>query len=275
MMIENDLNGIAVTHNNKKLILASYSVMKENVFLSSVDRINFLLAMLKNLPEVEIDSISMNHFIPIRTDGNSTSNKLVFRKFISRDTYENYVNHGDFQLGSLKKYREIERKESRDKLEGYTHIILNTESRQISVLAISAFDQYILCGTDSDENTEYMSNHFGEVMIEVKNIDSFANKIKALIGAKSWAINKVQYTNLKQITLENQVLDWDFSDCFHPSFLERIYEPSFFPSVFSKLRSFSKENEVRLAFEMEGEVDWDLTISDKSLLDDVEITILK
>lgn len=224
---------------------------------------------------INLDGISMDHFIPINPSANSIQNKLIFRKFISRDTYENYVKNGSFQLGSLKKYREIERKESRDELEGYTQMVLNTESRQISVLAISGFNQYVLCGTDSEENLEYMSNNFGEVMLEITNIDSFANKIKDLIGAKSWVINKVQYTNLKQIILENQVLNWDFRDCLHPNLFELIYEPSFFPSVFSKMHSFNKENEVRLAFEMDHDVDWDRTVTDKSLLEDVKVTFFK
>lgn len=35
MRIENHLNGILVTNNNRKLLLSTYSVTKENEFLNS------------------------------------------------------------------------------------------------------------------------------------------------------------------------------------------------------------------------------------------------
>lgn len=52
-----------------------------------------------------------------------------------------------------------------------------------------------------------MTENFGEILMKVKNVSSFAEKIKTKIGAKNWHLNKINYTNFKAFAMNHFVND--------------------------------------------------------------------
>jgi hypothetical protein len=175
-----------------------------------------------------------------------------FYKYIQKDTYNNFISKRKHQLGSLQYYREIEKDESRDEKEGFSNLIINSGNRQILTSVISGFNRYILCGTSNLEQQKHMSKNFGGYVMKIKDIKSFAEKVKNEIGAKDWQVRKVWYTDYKAYMTDRLIEDLsgvgpDLSD----ELFELLYQISETPSVFCKPMRFSPEQEVRLAFPWE------------------------
>ena len=259
----------------KTIVTLALAMTKENSKLSENGLRNFIRAS-SNLSDslLKRKQPLINLFGKIQLGKNYTKiDEINFVKYVPRETYENYIKNGSFQLSSLKKYREIERSESRDEREGFSYLIINSGTRQIIASVLSGFNYLLLCGTDSITDDQFMRKKFGEVRLEIKNISSFADKIMTSIGAKSWDIQKVQYTDFKAFTFDYEIKDLNgVGPDLSEELFSVLYSASYTPSIFSKPTFFSPENEFRLIFEFDENVKNEININDISLLDDISIT---
>jgi hypothetical protein len=266
--------GFEYIHNNKSLIVQLLSVTKENVHFDEKD--------LKNMIRITsnyFDSITNNKITDTELFGklqveeyDLDINGLSFYKFISKETYANFLKKGKFQLGSLKRYREIENPNSRDEKEGFSNLLIKSGNRSIFTSVIAGFNHYIFCGTDSIDESLLMSKKFGDICIKIKNVRSFAEKIKKSIGAKSWTIKKVIYSDFKSYSANQEITDLKgVSPDLSEEFFNYLIRFSFLPSIFCKPTRFSTENELRLTFEMDKNVQKKMNFDNLGLLDQIEI----
>jgi hypothetical protein len=237
---------------------------------------------LKNMIEITsnfLDKTSRNLESPSKYFGNilePTSDiedyEIPLYKFIPLEVYQNHILKGQFRLGSLKYYREIENESSKDPKEGFINIIINSGNRQIFTSLISGFDQYVFCGTYTLEESIYMSRRFGGVVIKIKNLRSFAEKIKNAIGAQKWYSMKVTYSDFKAYKVEQIIKDLNgVRPDLSVELFQYLLSFSTVPSVFSKPTRFAPEQEIRLSFEMNKNTKKKLDICNQALLEEIEI----
>uniref|UniRef100_UPI00404A050C hypothetical protein n=1 Tax=Gelidibacter sp. TaxID=2018083 RepID=UPI00404A050C len=265
--------GFEYIKDNRSLILQFISMTKENVLFTNTDIENYIKAISKysdyisNNKNVYESFGKLNYVTNLSQDFDGT-----FYKFIHKETYDNFISKGKFQLGSLQYYREIERDESRDEKEGFSNIILNSNNRQILASVISGFNSYIFCGTYDLNLSETMSKNFGGYILKIKNIKTFADKIKKAIGAVNWQIEKVTYTDYKafQATIDSINIEGvgpNLSD----ELFDILHKLSEHPSLFSKPTRFIPEQELRLVFTMSQRVKKRLNFDNLGLLDHIDI----
>jgi len=268
------LVGFEYEHNNKSLLLQLISMTKENSLLTD----NELKKMIK-ITSNYLDKISRNLESPsklfgeiLKPDSDFDVAGTSFYKFTSKEVYQNNILKGQFRLGSLKYYREIENESSKDPKEGFSNIIITTGNRQIFTSLISGFDQYVLCGTHTLEESDYMNNRFGRVVLKIRNIRSFAEKIKTAIGAKKWRLMKVTYSDFKGYSVEQVINDLKgVGPDLSVELFDHLLSFSTVPSIFCKPSRFTNEHEVRLSFEMNKKVKKKLDINNLGLLDEIEV----
>ncbi len=259
--------------NGRSLIVQLISMTKENSALTNLQIETFIKATStyfdsvrnkKNLKELfgSLDFVNISSF----------QYSKPFYKFIHKETYENFISKGKFQLGSLKYYREIERQESRDEKEGFANLIINSGNRQIFTSVISGFDKYILCGTYDIENLDYMSAKYGGYIMKINSVKSFAEKVMKAIGAESWLLNEINYTDYKAYAVDTIISDLggvspDLSD----ELFNILYNISDKPCVYAKPVRFEDEKELRLSFTMARDTKTKLNFDNLGLLADIEI----
>lgn len=259
--------------NNRSLIVQIITMTKENISLTNSQIEGFIRATStylesiqnkKNLKELfgKLDFVNLN----------PTLCQKPFYKFIHKETYDNFIRKGKFQLGTLKYYREIERQESRDEKEGFANLIINSGNRQILTSVISGFDKFIMCGTYDIENLAYMSTKYGGYIMKISNIKSFAEKVKKAIGAESWYVNDINYTDYKAYSVDANISDLNgVSPELSDEFFNILYKISEKPSVYAKPIRFKDEKESRLSFTMAKDVKTRLNFDNLGLLSDIEI----
>ena len=291
--------------NNRSLIMQIITMTKENIKLTNTQIEVFIKATSKYLDAIQnADNLielfgSMDFVYP-----DQSTFSRPFYKFIHKETYDNknwsakglmlvaallfacpsWAAHplitddtgtqgkGKFQLGTLQYYREIERQESRDEKEGFANLIINSGNRQILTSVISGFDKYILCGTYDSENMEHMSAKYGGYIMIIKNIKSFAEKVKTAIGAQSWYVNEISYSDYKAYSVDTIISDLNgVSPDLSDELFNILYEISEKPSVYSKPTRFKDEKELRLSFTMPRDVKTRLNFDNIGLLTEVEI----
>ncbi|AFU69031.1 hypothetical protein P700755_002245 [Psychroflexus torquis ATCC 700755] len=265
--------GVEYTHKKISILIQIISVTKEGAKFSNEQ----IKALIKSV-STYINSVgkldnSKELFGEININPkNENIENLTFYKYISKSTCDNFISKGKFQFGSLKYYREIERDESRDEKEGYSNLVFENLDRQFFTSVISGFNYYILCGTNTLTHEEYMSDQFGDYVMKIKNIKSFAESVKKSIGAKSWACQKVNYSDFKSNIIRTELDNFEGSKPdLSPEIFELIKNNSIDSSVFTKPTSFEPENEVRLIFEMDKNSKKKLNIVNQGLLDNIEI----
>ena len=246
---------------------------KENLKLTNTQVEVFIKATSKYLDAIQnADNLielfgSMDFVYP----DHSTFSR-PFYKFIHKETYDNFVSKGKFQLGTLQYYRDIERQESRDEKEGFANLIINSGNRQILTSVISGFDKYILCGTYDIDNVDYMSTKYGGYIMKINNIHSFAEKVKTAIGAQSWYVNEITYSDYKAYSVDTIISDLNgVSPDLSDEFFDILFEISEKPSVYAKPTRFMDEKELRLSFTMSRDVKTRLNFENVGLLAEVEI----
>jgi hypothetical protein len=259
--------------NNRSLIMQIITMTKENIKLTNTQIEVFIKATSKYLDAIQnADNLielfgSMDFVYP-----DQSTFSRPFYKFIHKETYDNFMSKGKFQLGTLQYYREIERQESRDEKEGFANLIINSGNRQILTSVISGFDKYILCGTYDSENMEHMSAKYGGYIMIIKNIKSFAEKVKTAIGAQSWYVNEISYSDYKAYSVDTIISDLNgVSPDLSDELFNILYEISEKPSVYSKPTRFKDEKELRLSFTMPRDVKTRLNFDNIGLLTEVEI----
>lgn len=260
--------GFECTYNKRKLIAQGMAISKEGVHFSEKDLKNLIKHIAKYLDSIAKVDVRLKEPLGKIHDNTIFDNDaLTFQKYISEKTYEKYIAKGKFQLGSLRLYREIEKKESRDEKEGFSNLLINAGSRDIFVPVISGFNYYVLCGSHAEEYSQNRANKFGKVMITVKNVRSFAESIMKSIGAIRWYIRRVDYSDFKSYRI-NQIIKnmpkagFDMNE----ELFECLLNASTLPSIFVKPMRFSDENELRLVFEMPKDAKKQLSLHNKGLL---------
>ena len=265
--------GVEYTHKKISILIQIISVTKEGAKFSNEQIKALIKSVSTYINSVDKLDNSKELFGEININPkNENIENLTFYKYISKSTCDNFISKGKFQFGSLKYYREIERDESRDEKEGYSNLVFENLDRQFFTSVISGFNYYILCGTNTLTHEEYMSDQFGDYVMKIKNIKSFAESVKKSIGAKSWACQKVNYSDFKSNIIRTELDNFEGAKPdLSPEIFELIKNNSIDSSVFTKPTSFESENEVRLIFEMDKNSKKKLNIVNQGLLDNVEI----
>jgi len=260
--------------NKVSLIVQLITMTKENVYFSESEIKVFIKATSNYFNAISKKKSSARDLFGeiLVTDEDESLDDCTFYKYIPNDIYRNFISKGAFQLGSLKKYREIENKKIRDEKEGFCNLIIHSANREILTSVISGFNHYVFCGTYKVDESNYMSSNFGNTVIRIKNIKAFADKIQETIGAKKWTLKKVNYTDYKAYLINQEIKDLSGVG---PDLSEELFQYLLmyteFPSIFSKPVLFQPENELRLSFEMNTNVKKEHDFNNMELLDEIEV----
>lgn len=274
-MFLNSTNGLSIIHNGKTILINSSGIFDS---LSTNDNDLIIASKLLFNFNQSIERISADKLIQsdLKIEEskylNEINNPTPLFKYISKADYENFISKGYFQLGSSQYYREIEKEESRDKLEGFSISILNVNNYKIPITLFRCNNYLIFCGTTTRSN-DYMNKKFGEVEIKISDSFSFASKIAKSIGAKGFTIGKVEYSNSK-IYKSNHLITQPFEpqDFIHnQDVLDLLLSVSLYPSLFVKPKMFENEKETRIIFEMNNDYPTCHRFLDKSLLSEIQI----
>lgn len=142
--------------NFKSLLVQIIAMTKENQIFTEKQLMGLIQATSKYLEQVGNIPLTKTFQGNIYVTPIYNNYKGPFYKFISKDTFDNYISKGKFQFGSMEYYRKIENNSSRDEKEGFSNIIIQTRDRQIFSSVLSGFDKVILCGTHNLNHTEIM-----------------------------------------------------------------------------------------------------------------------
>jgi hypothetical protein len=265
--------GHKYTIDKKSIILQLFSVTKENKPLADSELKTFIKIMNQYFDAISNNKNSIrDYFGEIMTplSINQIENQAFYR-FISPEE-ERRLKKGNFQLGSLQKYREIEDQNRRDEFEGISSIIIKSNNREVFTTVLTGFNYYILCGTCEMNNSEYMSEKYGSKILRISNVKSFSNAVCKSIGAKKWYLQKVQYSDFKAYKIEHEIKTLETSNLsFNEEIFDILYKHSFFPSIFVKPTRFNTEKELRLIFEMPKDVRKELKFDNLGLVNQIKI----
>lgn len=274
MNFTHDNEGLYIKHRNNSILINGIGISSPP--LTDEEMLNFskaLLAFNQNLGRISSTELKPDD-LKI-----SKSKKLLdihnpqpIFKYISKTIYDKYISKGQFQLGSSQYYREIEKNESRDNFEGFSITFLNINDLQIPISLFRCSNYLIFCGS-AKKSSEYLKEKFGNVEMKICDSLSFGNKIAKLIGAKSFIIGKVEYSNSK-ICKSNNFLTNSFinpQDFINQSdVIEFLLSESLYPSMFVKPKMFEDEDEIRIIFEMQDDFTLPHNFTDLKLLDEIE-----
>ena len=264
-------DGWKYSYKGESISLTHLSVTKENAFLTNEDNKNLIKmeSAFRNEISRYNDKLEFLHEYneiekPIKNYNGP------FYKFVPSHVYENYLKKGKFQLGSSQYYRAIEKEESRDAIEGYCNLTIISKNREISTSVISGYNHYMLCGTTNLEQVEYMTKRFGGFVMEVRNLNSFARKVKTCIGAEKWDIQDIRYDDYNLLKIEKEIKDINgFGAELSEEAFSLIKDYSLYQSLFVKPRCFKSENEVRIAFKVKRVVKDIMSFQNIGLLNEV------
>jgi hypothetical protein len=185
--------------------------------------------------------------------------ELTFKPFIQSitkyvDDYSvDYYKDGYIKLGTIQEYQTIEDSNRKDDLEGYSTIKYNLNNKDIVTSAKSGYNYLIFCATIKS-NSIYHLEKFGKNQVNINNIRTFSELIKKCVNAKSYEIQRIHYNNYKTTIFRNNLLNDKIdlnknclNDEYHYDLLLKLLK---YPSLFIKPTNFSKEEEVRIVFEM-------------------------
>jgi hypothetical protein len=266
--------GFEYFHDNKSIIVQLLSVTKENVHFSETDLRNMIRITSNYFDSIANNTTIKNElFGDLKVEDYDTDLEgLSFYKYVSKETYDNFIKKGKFLLGSLKYYREIEKQNSRDEKEGFCNLLIESGNRSIFTSVIAGFNHYIFCGTDTLNESSIMIGKFGTVCLKINSIKGFAEKVKKSIGAKKWKIKKVTYSDYKAYSATQLISDLNgVNPDLSEEFFNYLIKYSFLPSLFCKPTRFSPESELRLTFEMDINVKRKMQFDNLGLLHDIEI----
>jgi hypothetical protein len=268
-------------HDKKSLISQLLTIGKENIEFNPAHQAVIIKAFdeYQNYQRKKKTKIADGfQLIPMELE--EYENK-PFYKFISKSIYNDFISKGKFRLGSLKLYREIEDYKARDEREGCVNLIFKMGNRYILSSVISGFNHYIFCGSHSIDNAEVKSNNFGDYIMKISNVKSFAEAVKRAIGAKKWDLKKIIYQDFKasyfEIPMDNELLSSLLNEKFvmTPKFFNLLYESSKTSSLFVKPSYFKPEEELRITFTMEKDVKKFLDFHNQGLLNYIEFIKVK
>jgi hypothetical protein len=211
-------------------------------------------------------------FAPPADHSNFTDKRSTpFRKLVSRVTWDRYLSKGGFQLGSAEFYRATEDNLIADKNEGLHCVCVNSADRQAILFGRSGDNCALFCGTqlDASEISPEHRKRFGDVLVEIHNVEAFATGVCEAIGARKFRIHDVIYSDAKTFrvaahdvdlvvrllrTREEGRLTESVLESLEEDF-ESLYEATILPSLFMKpAEYYSLEMERRIAFEFDADL---------------------
>jgi len=229
-------------------------------------------------PKKEVKEVILENSIKIYDEEDfQPFNEPTVYQYVSSDILDNYIKKGKFQLGHIIRYHEIENEKARDSLEGFSFLQINYKSQQVYRPLFAGYNFAIFCTTTinntSGDKHRLMHKNFGDKLIEINNINSFAREISKAIGAKKAVIQKVKYSSAKLFTCRNNNLDLDFLSRseLNNELFDFFYQTSVIPCLFIKPMDFSPEEEIRFVFEMDKDLKKPIRLHNKGLLDFIKV----
>ena len=266
------------TRNGVSIIEVAFAAVKPNQELPNPESYGKSIIQLSNdLAGIKQSSKSTkrsNSNPKIFTKSDFSFDKIECFKFIPTDILNNRIKKGWFRLGTLEGYRNAENVRIKDVQEGFTTLLISTKDRQIYSSLMAGFNYYVFCATEisSKDGSGQMQQNFGESLIRIKSIKSFASAVAKAIGARRVLISRIQYTDSKlyQFEKKNYQVGNEIRTAFDDLY-DDILQNLPLPSLFLKPSFFKPENEVRLAFEMPKDVKRNLDLNNLGLLRQIEI----
>ena len=247
--------------NVTALTLASMSLGKENIAFTEND--------LKNFAKIQIDIISqMFEFRDTVLAKNNIDSSEIFeisdfkdynQKYLYKYVNENsvkYYKKGLFQVGSVGYFQNMENENARDELEGLSFVSAKTGTRVANAAFTMGSNYYIFCATrqNNDLLSNYHIKNFGNVLMKIE-IEPFAKKIAKRLGAVSYRIMNVNYSNAKTmkihlpVELTPESISHFGSDGMQV-FMRQLIKDCTLPCLLTKPTYFIDEIETRILFEL-------------------------
>ncbi len=177
-------------------------------------------------------------------------------KFVSESAYKRFYSKGQFQFGTLSTYRPLELmgNAAGDRLEGKAYCFLKSPTREYYVGVYAGFDRYIGSFTENIDDCRFMARKFGPIILEF-DAKLFMDRAAEELGASTAETGQVRYADLKIVKGETiggipdesvpHLDKWLFEELY------RLAEPT---ALFVKPRRFRREQEIRIALQMDREV---------------------
>jgi len=266
--------GFRYFNDKVSILVKAISLTKKDVSLTNKQLTSYGQALLEFFNSMQgIDIRHENDGIILKPESFPKVEDQTLFKYVPESIVKTYISKGIFQLGSINFYRQTENKKIQDKLEGYSNLVINADHRQLNITLTSGFNFYIFCGTSCSNLDSQMNKKFGEKVIQIPNIIAFAKAVQKSIGAIRFYINRVQYADLKIYHINDN--SFDVESAASPDINEKVfkslYNYSFLPSLYVKPSGFSPEQEIRIVFEMPRDTKKIIRISNKGLLDYIQI----
>lgn len=268
--------GFLITRNKISILSQVKSLTKKGTFLNESQQISFFEAVQTYLDSVQNrksiydkSKIQIAEFMePHETDD-------IFYKYVTKHTLENYIKKGIFKLGTLNHYQKAKNNKIKDEKEGYTHLVIESEEKQLLQSFCSGFNYLIFCGSyipPSDARSKYLIENFGPCVLRIKNISSFKREIQKHLNVRHSIFNKIEYNEMKILRC---FADHGFTDTTSKiiddrtfSLITKIISPN---TIFRKTFDYSKEFELRFAFETNQDQKHPVILNNNGLLNYIEI----
>jgi len=142
-----------------------------------------------------VPAVTLSDFAPL--------DNSPFYKFVSDETWR-YIDSGNFQFGTAKYYRNTPNLHIKDEREGYANLHIGSGDDQLHLSVSTGENFAIFCGTSTNvESSERgMRRKFGDKIIKIADPKCFCERVRNLIGAKSYHIHDVIYSDLKNFIIE-------------------------------------------------------------------------
>ncbi|OJW66540.1 MAG: hypothetical protein BGO57_09565 [Sphingomonadales bacterium 63-6] len=214
------------------------------------------IAAAQNPNATEVLPVAAQGPIFRQTSFKPYTNRFAF-KFVSEDTYDQYLSNGNFRVSSLECFRQWEHQgdPAGDRMEGYSHCgYCFGEGQELCIATISGFNCHILSLTRDLKNQNTMRGTFGDVVLRVE-LKPFAESLADALGAKAYEIRSVKYSDLKLFRGELTPPEINgFPPDLTAEFASAVRDKGRLPSIFIKPKRFKDEREIRLVFQMDDDV---------------------
>lgn len=193
-------------------------------------------------------------------------------KFVTEETYSEFIRAGSFLVSSLARYRALEDQgdPAGDRFEGSSLCCYDVEDHELMVATLSGFDTFIFSAARDLSNAAEMKAKFGPVVLRIE-LRPFASLKAWTVGRTSPEISLVRYADLKLHRSRLSVAEVaDFPPKLNPTFAKALRSRGRLPALFGKPYRFAAECEVRIGIQMFQDVPAFQSVRNQRLLDFVE-----
>jgi hypothetical protein len=248
------LEGFLITKNNKSILAQAKSLTKPGSFLSEEQQKSYFLAVQQYLDSINgnVSNYDKNN-IEITNYSEPAVSNNIFYKYVSKKTLNKYIKNGIFKFGNLVHYQKAQNNKIKDEKEGHTHLIIESEDKQLLQSFYTGYNYLIFCGSympPNDPRSKYLKDNFGTCVIKIANTKSFRREIQKHLNIKSSLYRRIDYNEMK-------ILKYNANGSFTDTYPQIINNKTFdlmmkiiSPSIlFRKPIYYSEEYELRFAFE--------------------------